>query len=67
VITNRQVLFAIGVLAYIGENMYFGWNMKPQSFAELWWDNLCINLFVFSMLVPKGALIRVKVVKKEGK
>lgn len=51
--TNRGVLFWLSVLAYIGQNQYFGWNMKPMSHAELWWDNFVINLFIFSLFVRR--------------
>jgi len=55
-ISNRKILFFFGVVFYILENQWFGWNAKPQSFAELWCDNFVIQLIVFSIFVRKVQL-----------
>ena len=51
--TNRGILLFLALVVYVSENIYFGWNTKPQSFAEGWWDQLVINLFVFGLFVRK--------------
>ena len=56
--TNRRILFWLFVLCYVGQNSYYGWNLKPMSPAEAWWDQLCINLLIFSLFVRKVYYVR---------
>ena len=56
-ITNRNILLCVSLAAYIGQNQYYGWNAKPMSDTELWWDNFCIITFVFSLFVTKMTLV----------
>lgn len=61
-ITNRGILLLLSLLVFVGENQYYGWNAKPMSHMELWWDNLVIILWVLGMFVSKRGVI---IVKKE--
>lgn len=60
--SNRTILFAIALAAFVAENMYYGWNLKAMSNMEHWWDNFTIILLVFSVFVKKLHLV---VSKKE--
>lgn len=55
--SNRAILLLLSLVLYIGENIYFGWNKDPMSFAELWMDNFCIILMVFGLFVKKLWLV----------
>jgi len=59
--TNKQLFFVLAFATYIAENMYFGWNRKPMSFAELWLDNLVVAMCVTGIFMKRlHVVIRVK-------
>lgn len=49
VLSNVGIRWFVGVSTWIGENIYFGWNATPQSYAEQWLDifSLVLMLSVF--------------------
>lgn len=56
-ISNRSILLFVALVAYIGENQYYGWNARPMSDMERWWDYFCIFMFMFSMFVTKLTVV----------
>lgn len=58
--SNKLALMILAVIAFCGQNMYFGWNAKPMSDTEFWWDNFVTCLIVLAVFVPRVRVLKVK-------
>jgi len=59
--TKYVIIALIGIAIWLGENIYFGWNAKPESGAEAGLDLLSQGLFFWGVI---GDLFtNVKIVK----
>jgi hypothetical protein len=59
-VSNKLILMVLALVAYVGQNAYFGWNAKPMSDTEFWWDNFVSCLIVLAVIVPR---VRVYIIK----
>ncbi|MGI3042872.1 hypothetical protein [Shewanella algae] len=51
---NLQIFF-IGLFFGIAEIWYFGWNLTPQSDAEMICDGIALLILALAFIVPKRA------------
>lgn len=47
---KHQILLALAVAIWVAENIYFGWNAKPQSSAESFWDSVSAVIFLWAIV-----------------
>ena len=50
-IKTARVIICIGILAFLVENTYFGWNFEPQSDLEQTLDKIIVWIFKIGLMV----------------
>lgn len=47
---KHLILLAVAIAVWVGENIYFGWNVTPHSDAEKFWDSISTILFLWAII-----------------
>lgn len=47
---KHAIIIAIGLAVWLAETAAFGWNWKPQSYAEARWDGLGIVIILWGII-----------------